>query len=173
MATISNGRTRTPAPVGAPGRTAAAAQPGKAGALKKAGTAGKPEKKKGKSATTTAGAARTGNGAATSQAKDTVAKPGKKQRAERGGKAAQDAGKTKVVRDSFTMPDWDYEKLAELKRRCLNGGVHVKKSELLRAGLKMLESLPERQLLAVVAQVETVKTGRPARRKAHEEVAGQ
>lgn len=166
MATTSNRRTRTPAPVAAPGQ--AAAKPGKGEALKKAGTAGKPEKIKGKSAKTPAGTARAGNGAATTQVKDAVAKPGKKQRAERSGKAAQDAGKTKVVRDSFTMPDWDYEKLAELKRRCLNGGAHVKKSELLRAGLKMLESLPERQLLAVVAQVETVKTGRPAKRKTHE-----
>lgn len=70
--------------------------------------------------------------------------------------------KPKVVRDSFTMPEHDYGKLAELKRKCLAGGVQVKKSELLRAGLLVLEALSEKRLLSVVAQVEAVKTGRPA-----------
>ncbi len=71
--------------------------------------------------------------------------------------------KPKVVRDSFTMPEYDYGKLAELKRICLASGVQVKKSELLRAGLLALEALSEKRLLTVVAQVETVKTGRPAK----------
>jgi hypothetical protein len=47
--------------------------------------------------------------------------------------------KEKVVRDSFTMPKSDYEKLAALKQKCLDAGVAVKKSELLRAGLLLLE----------------------------------
>ncbi|WER49938.1 hypothetical protein CupriaWKF_22790 [Cupriavidus sp. WKF15] len=71
--------------------------------------------------------------------------------------------KPKVIRDSFTMPEYDYGKLADLKRKCLAGGVQVKKSELLRAGLLALEALPEKRLLSVVAQVEAVKTGRPAK----------
>ncbi len=77
--------------------------------------------------------------------------------------ANKPAKKPKVVRDSFTMPEHDYGKLAELKRKCLAGGVQVKKSELLRAGLVALEALSERRLLSVVAQVEAVKTGRPAK----------
>jgi hypothetical protein len=68
----------------------------------------------------------------------------------------------KVVRDSFTMPKHDFDKIAELKAACLKRGVVVKKSELLRAGLAALAALPEKQLLAVVASVETVKTGRPS-----------
>jgi len=71
--------------------------------------------------------------------------------------------KPKVVRDSFTMPEHDYGKLAELKRKCLAGGVQVKKSELLRAGLLALEALEDKKLLSVVAQVEAVKMGRPAK----------
>ena len=70
--------------------------------------------------------------------------------------------KNKVVRDSFTMPEGDYAKLAALKARCLTAGVHVKKSELLRAGLQVLETLPAKKLLAIIAGVENVKTGRPA-----------
>jgi hypothetical protein len=67
----------------------------------------------------------------------------------------------KVVRDSFTMPKHDFEKIAALKAACLKHGIVVKKSELLRAGLAALSALPEKKLLAVVASIETVKTGRP------------
>ncbi len=150
MATVSNGRTRAPAP---------------AAAQKKAATAVKPP-------VTHAGKAQRAGKAAKAEAVKTVAAAPKVGKAEKVEKVQKPA-KAKVVRDSFTMPEWDYAKLAELKRRCLNGGAHVKKSELLRAGLKMLESLPERQLLAVVAQVETVKTGRPAKRKARDAASGQ
>lgn len=71
--------------------------------------------------------------------------------------------KEKVVRDSFTMPKPDYDKLAVLKQKCLDAGVPVKKSELLRAGVLLLAAASSEQLLAAVAAVETVKTGRPAR----------
>ncbi|MFC0399837.1 hypothetical protein [Paraburkholderia rhizosphaerae] len=71
--------------------------------------------------------------------------------------------KDKVVRDSFTMPKSDYAKLAELKQRCLDGGVSVKKSELLRAGLTLLAAVPPKRLIAAVSALDTVKTGRPAK----------
>ncbi|MFM0466753.1 hypothetical protein [Paraburkholderia strydomiana] len=71
------------------------------------------------------------------------------------------ARKEKVVRDSFTMPKSDYEKIAALKQKCLDAGVSVKKSELLRAGLLMLEAAALKRLLAAVTAVEAVKTGRP------------
>ncbi|AXF12253.1 hypothetical protein CUJ91_31200 [Paraburkholderia graminis] len=73
--------------------------------------------------------------------------------------------KEKVVRDSFTMPKSDYEKIAALKQKCLDAGVSVKKSELLRAGLLMLEAAAPKRFLAAVSAVETVKTGRPAKAK--------
>ena len=71
--------------------------------------------------------------------------------------------KEKVVRDSFTMPKSDYEKIGLLKQKCLANGVHVKKGELLRAGLLILEKANIEQLTAAVAAVETVKTGRPGK----------
>ncbi|WP_128597937.1 hypothetical protein [Paraburkholderia kirstenboschensis] len=71
--------------------------------------------------------------------------------------------KEKVVRNSFTMPKSDYEKIAALKQKCLDAGVSVKKSELLRAGLLMLEFAAPKRLLAAVSAVEAVKTGRPAK----------
>jgi hypothetical protein len=73
------------------------------------------------------------------------------------------AKKEKVIRDSFTMPKSDYTRLASLKQKCLTNGVHIKKSELLRAGLLMLEAASDKNLLAAVKSVETIKTGRPAK----------
>jgi hypothetical protein len=76
---------------------------------------------------------------------------------------AKRARKEKVVRDSFTMPKSDYEKIASLKQKCLDAGVSVKKSELLRAGLHLLDSAPAKRLVAAISAVETVKTGRPSK----------
>ncbi len=69
--------------------------------------------------------------------------------------------KVKVVRDSFTMPQNEYQKIAEIKTICLKSKVHVKKSEVLRAGLKMLSKLSNVQLKKVLTELEKIKTGRP------------
>jgi hypothetical protein len=69
--------------------------------------------------------------------------------------------KEKVVRDTFTMPRSDYEKIKKLTQRCLDEGVLVNKSELLRAGLGLLEAASPEQLRAAASAVEKVKTGRP------------
>ncbi|MDW3687921.1 hypothetical protein RA280_40585 [Cupriavidus sp. CV2] len=78
-------------------------------------------------------------------------------------KKAQGAKKEKVLRDSFTMPKSDYAKIAELKQRCLDAGVHIKKSEILRAGLLLLAATSPKQFLSAVSKVEAIKTGRPAK----------
>jgi hypothetical protein len=87
--------------------------------------------------------------------------PVKRQPAAAVKKGKKEKGKLKVVRDSFTMPQNDYAKIAELKQICLKAGVHVKKSELLRAGLNALSKLSTAQLKRLIAQMEQVKTGRP------------
>ena len=74
-----------------------------------------------------------------------------------------DKKKKKVVRDSFTMPESDYQKIAELKRKCMSAGISAKKSELLRAGLQALSAMPIKRLIEVVAAVENLKTGRPGK----------
>jgi hypothetical protein len=71
--------------------------------------------------------------------------------------------RAKVVRDSFTMPEGDYARIAELKKTCLAGGVSVKKSELLRAGVLALAGLAPANLLAAIGALESVKTGRPVK----------
>lgn len=66
----------------------------------------------------------------------------------------------KVVRDGFTMPKNEYEAIKTLKASCLRKGVAVKKSELLRAGLKLLTGLKVEELLAAIMVLPVVKTGR-------------
>jgi hypothetical protein len=71
------------------------------------------------------------------------------------------AHKPKLVRDSFTMPKDEYQVIDALKHRTLGLGKHVRKSELLRAGIRALAALNDRALLKAVDAVPTLKTGRP------------
>lgn len=69
--------------------------------------------------------------------------------------------KAKLIRDSFTIPESDYALFASLKQRALGAGCEIKKSELLRAGLAVLNSLSDADLLKALALVERIKMGRP------------
>ncbi|HXE41195.1 MAG TPA: hypothetical protein VN639_22210 [Azonexus sp.] len=69
--------------------------------------------------------------------------------------------KTKLVRDSYAMPEAEYAKIGELKKRLAALGAETKKSELLRGGIAMLASLNDAELKAVMGRVERIKTGRP------------
>jgi hypothetical protein len=71
--------------------------------------------------------------------------------------------KIKTVSGSFTMPEHEYAQLAEFKKRCLKAGVHVKKGELLRAGILNLSRLSDVELINAVAQVEQLKAVKPAK----------
>ncbi|STQ90817.1 hypothetical protein [Iodobacter fluviatilis] len=71
--------------------------------------------------------------------------------------------KPRLVRDSFTIPEAEYIQLAELKQRCLEAGLAVKKSELLRAGLQALVSMPDERLIKQFDSIEKLKTGRPSK----------
>ncbi len=69
--------------------------------------------------------------------------------------------KVKLIRDSFTMPSFDYDLIEVLKVKGLGSKTVIKKSELLRAGLHALSRLDSSQLIALVATLAAVKTGRP------------
>ena len=70
--------------------------------------------------------------------------------------------KPKLVRDSFTIPKAEYGVFDELKQRAAKLARPVKKSELLRAGIKALAAMPDAAFLAALQAVPTIKTGRPA-----------
>jgi hypothetical protein len=71
--------------------------------------------------------------------------------------------KPKLVRDSFTIPKSEFTVLQDLKQRCAKGGAAVKKSEILRAGIKALAAMNDSALAAALAAVPLIKTGRPAK----------
>lgn len=75
-------------------------------------------------------------------------------------KAAK-AKKPKLVRDSFTIPKAEYDVLDKLKHQAAALGHPAKKSEVLRAGILALSALSETALLAALAKVPAIKTGRP------------
>jgi hypothetical protein len=69
----------------------------------------------------------------------------------------------KVIRDSFTMLSTDYEKIGQLRAKCLKIGRSVTRSEIIRAGLHALERLSTENLREVIESLEKVKMGRPGR----------
>ena len=73
------------------------------------------------------------------------------------------AKKPKLVRDSFTFPKDEYQAIGSLKQKALNLKRNAKKSEILRAGLKLLSSLNDKAFLLALTKVPTLATGRPAK----------
>ena len=71
------------------------------------------------------------------------------------------AKKPKLVRDSFTIPKDEYAVIETLKQRAATLAQPVKKSELLRAGLKVLAGLSDAALRSALQAVPSIKTGRP------------
>ena len=73
--------------------------------------------------------------------------------------------KQKTIRDSFNMPAGDYELIGQMKKRAIALGREIKKSELLRAGVKALAAMKEAAFAEAVAAVAAIKTGRPAKKR--------
>ena len=67
----------------------------------------------------------------------------------------------KLVRDSFTMPQQDFDLVAAMKKRALAFQRPARKSELLRAGLQALHALDNTALKAALERLTPVKAGRP------------
>ena len=70
--------------------------------------------------------------------------------------------KSKMVRDSFTIPKAEYLVLEALKERAVKLSRVAKKSELLRAGIKALEAMSDAAFLSALTAVPAIKTGRPS-----------
>ena len=69
--------------------------------------------------------------------------------------------KAKLVRDSLTMPKAEYEVLESLKLRAIKLGYPIKKTELIRAGIKSIAAMSDGAFLAAIKAVPSLKTGRP------------
>ncbi len=112
-----------------------------------------------KSSTAPAGPAKTAKTLGkTPIAKKPASKPAAAPKAEKPAKPK----KPKLVRDSFTIPKAEYVVLDELKQRAGGLARPIKKSELLRAGIKALAAMPDAAFLTALNNVPAIKTGRPA-----------
>ena len=74
--------------------------------------------------------------------------------------ATDKAKKPKLVCDSFTIPKAEYVALDELKQRAAKLTRPAKKSELLRAGIKLLAALSDAAFSTALEQVPAIETGR-------------
>jgi len=71
--------------------------------------------------------------------------------------------KIKMVRDSISIPKTEFLVLGEMKARAGKLGVEVKKTELIRAGIKVLTALTDTAFVAAIRAVPNIKTGRPTK----------
>ncbi len=80
-------------------------------------------------------------------------------------KGEKSVKREKTVRDSFNMPADDYTLIGTLKKRALASGREMKKSELLRAGVKALAGMNDAEFARALGAVPAIKTGRPAKKR--------
>lgn len=71
--------------------------------------------------------------------------------------------KPKMVRDSMTLPKAEYAVLNDLKLRAAKLSSPVKKTELLRAGIKALAAMSDASFSVALKAVPSLKTGRPSK----------
>ena len=70
---------------------------------------------------------------------------------------SQNVKKPKMIREGFSIPKSEYEVLSRLKARAGKMSYQVKKSELLRAGIKALEAMNDAAFASSLATVLTLK----------------
>jgi hypothetical protein len=69
---------------------------------------------------------------------------------------------SQVVRDTFTFPVEDLNRIAEIQERCLQSAKMVNRSEIVRAGLQALSRMTDAELVEVVNGLTKVRPGRPS-----------
>lgn len=102
--------------------------------------------------------------AAKKPAADKIVKPAVKSAVKPEVKAVK-IKKPKLVRDSFTMPQAEYDVLAQVKKSCIAAGFEIKKSELLRIGVAMLKNLDSKKINEALLSLTPLKAGRPGKSK--------
>ena len=76
-------------------------------------------------------------------------------------KSASLETKINVVRDTFTLPESDYNLINICKTKLLENKISATKSEIIRAGLILLNKLTDEELVSSYKLVNKIKIGRP------------
>lgn len=96
-----------------------------------------------------------------SSAKPVVIKKTKPTTAAKPAPAKEKVKKAKLIRDSFTMPEAEYQVLDRVKKECLKAGIEIKKSQLLRIGVALISKMELASLKNALTALPPLKTGRP------------
>jgi len=72
--------------------------------------------------------------------------------------------KVKLVWDSFTMPVPEFQAILMLKKRCIEAGLQVKKSEILRAAVARFLALNDATVFAALRRLEEIKSDWPRKK---------
>lgn len=99
--------------------------------------------------------------AAKKAAKKTSKKePAKSTKSTKANKATKTV-KTKLVRDSFAIPEKEYAALVAVKKTCLKAGLEIKKTELIRIGIALVNNLTTAKIKTAQAKLTQISAGRP------------
>src|SRR3569623_1830723 len=79
----------------------------------------------------------------------------------------QTSRKSKTVRAAYSMPVDEYAALTALKAVCRQAGIKIKRGQLLRAGLRLLQALPAAELHAAADAVRSGKDKKTDKRTRH------
>jgi hypothetical protein len=69
--------------------------------------------------------------------------------------------KTKLIRDSFAIPEKEYAALVAVKKTCLKAGLEIKKTELIRIGIALVNELTTAKIKTAQAKLTQISAGRP------------
>lgn len=75
-------------------------------------------------------------------------------------KKAEPAAASKVMRDTFSMPEEDYLLLEKQRSRARRLDLDVNRSELVRIGIRLLGELDDRNFEALANKLDKLKRGR-------------
>lgn len=93
--------------------------------------------------------------------KTSVKKAAKKKVAKKNSSKISKSVKTKLVRDSFAFPENEYATLISVKKTCLQSGLEIKKTELIRIGLALVNNLSVARIKSQKAKLTPISAGRP------------
>lgn len=82
-------------------------------------------------------------------------KPEKPAKPTQPAKAAKKPKPPKPVRDSYSMPQAEFDALKKLKGRAKSLGVPAKRSEILRAGMRLLQRMDDEHFAVLLASVQS------------------
>jgi hypothetical protein len=72
--------------------------------------------------------------------------------------------KPRLIRDSFTIPEDEYQILVDTKKRLVRSGLEIRKTEIVRAGLALVGQASLTELKKHLGALRKLKSGRPKRK---------